>query len=276
MSKLPTLAGSPNIGGPADFAALIRDGFIKDPRKLRSHPDVATLINDMGALGFGIYMFLNHELYNSMGGWCSCSARQIKVWASILKTTREKVRQVIDDYGLFVVADDRMTSTWMQVLFEKFAKKKSNSEENGADSCAYKYVRTEEKKRIREEKEKNKENQGCVCPEATHPDDGTDSPLAPSLDMIGPSAYEYIDQDGLRHGKKGELVPWWASPQTDVYKQWSLINDDWVSTSTIEPGQEELKRQQMTDADFRMATAYTKLDASEHYKIQDKAKHIIH
>ena len=89
---------------------------------------------------------------------------------------------------------------------------------------------------------------------------------------IGPSAYESVDGDGKRHGSHGELVPWWAPPQTDVYRAWSILREGWVPLSKYDTQAETDGRNDMQPEDFMMKTAWEKLDESEQYRIQDYAK----
>ena len=237
-------------------------GFLKLPRNLMSNPEISKMLEKEGASGLGLYISINLYLAHCEGGWGAYTGRQQSSLAVEMKKHRSDVRRIIEDYGLFVVDGERFTSCWIQQNYKKDGQKLVATRANLLIHAGDKEIDIEKE---------NKENQGCVCAEATHPD-VIDSTPVPSADMIGPSVYEYIDEQGLRHGKKGELVTWWASPQTDVYKQWSLVGDCWASPSTIEAGQEALKRQQMTDDDFKIATAYAKLDESEHYKIQDEAQ----
>lgn len=91
-------------------------------------------------------------------------------------------------------------------------------------------------------------------------------------DMIGPSAYETVSRAGLRCGKHGEPVPWWAPPQQDVYSVWSLVADAWVAPSQIDSQAERDKHQAMQPQDFMMKTAWELLPEDEHNRIQDYAK----
>ena len=92
--------------------------------------------------------------------------------------------------------------------------------------------------------------------------------------MIGPSAYEMVDRAGLRHGHRGELVPWWASPQTDIRCVWSLCGNCWTTPDSIDPKAERQQRQQMSDQDFMMKTAWEILSEDEQCSIQDHGRRI--
>ena len=83
---------------------------------------------------------------------------------------------------------------------------------------------------------------------------------------------ERVDARGCRHGSHGELVPWWAPPQVDVYKRWSLVANCWVPLSQIDREAEKQQQQTMPQEDFLLKTAWEKTPESEHYKIQDDAK----
>ena len=93
-------------------------------------------------------------------------------------------------------------------------------------------------------------------------------------DVIGPSAYETIDRAGLRHGHQGEPVPWWAPPQTDIRCVWSLCADCWTTPDSIDPRAERQQRQQMTEQDFMMKTAWETLSEDEQQNIQDHGRRI--
>ena len=91
---------------------------------------------------------------------------------------------------------------------------------------------------------------------------------------IGPSAYESVDRDGLRHAKGGELVPWWAPPQTDVYARWSMLKQRWIPLGDYDAKAEQEQRNDMPPEDFMMKTAWEKLDETEHNRIQDDARRL--
>ena len=105
--------------------------------------------------------------------------------------------------------------------------------------------------------------------EADHPS----APAAPTVaEVIGPSAYETIDRQGLRHGSLGETVGWWAPPQRDLRSRWSAVEDRWVPPDAYDPEAEHQQRQAMRAEDFMMKTAWEQLDENELKRIEDHAR----
>ena len=165
--------------------------------------------------------------------------------------SRDSLERIIDDYGLFITKDSRFTSLWIQRQFTKGASKMQRHCATPAHSS---YMCAEEIE-IEIEKE-NKEKGGKVS------------------DVIGPSAYEMVDRAGLRHGHHGELVPWWASPQTDIRSVWSLCGDCWTTPDSIDPKAERQQQQEMNGQDFMMKTAWETLSEDEQSRIQDYGRRI--
>jgi hypothetical protein len=90
--------------------------------------------------------------------------------------------------------------------------------------------------------------------------------------VIGPSAYETIDLEGVRHDSHGNTVPWWAPPQTDVYSGWSVVSDRWVPLDELDRQTEHDRRKSMPSENFMMRSAYTQLNQSQQQYIQDEAR----
>ena len=167
----------------ATKSSKLSGGFIKLPRHLESQPEIARLLNEKGAAGFGLFFSINLYLANCEGGWGSYTGRQLSSIATSCKKHRSDVKSIIDDYGLFIVEGDRFTSLWMQNQF-------ANASSKTAHSRANILRRTEE---IDKEVEKNNKEKGIVrISDDTHmPSEGSDGlPLAPSADDIDTNNYQ--------------------------------------------------------------------------------------
>ena len=224
-------------------------GFIKLYRSMLSKPEMTDLVNEQGAVGFGVYMMIVLYLSQCDDNEGMFTNGQLRAFAAQAKTTRKIVRHIIEDFGLFEIHGNRFkTATKSEESLNK-------TETKSPHSRARKDMYAGEDIEIDKEKE-NKEK-GAKVP-----------------DMIGPSAYERVTRAGLRQGGHGEPVPWWAPPQHDVYTVWSLVADAWVAPSQIDAKAERDKHQAMKPQDFMMKTAWEVLSENEHNKIQDYAKRI--
>ena len=224
-------------------------GFIKLYRSMLSKPEMTDLVNEQGAVGFGVYMMIVLYLAQCDDNEGMFTNGQLQAFAAQAKTTRKKVRHIIEDFGLFEICGNRFkTATKSEESLNK-------TETQSPHSRARKDMYAGEDIEIDKEKE-NKEK-GAKVP-----------------DMIGPSAYERVTRAGLRQGGHGEPVPWWAPPQHDVYTVWSLVADAWLAPSQIDAKAERDKHQTMKPQDFMMKTAWEVLSEDEHNKIQDYAKRI--
>jgi len=152
-------------------------GFIKLPRNLESMPEVAKIIDNKGAAGLGIYIHLNLYLAHCKGGWGTYSGRQFSALAVELKKNRSDVRDIIDNYGLFIVDGDRFTSLWMQEQFANAGEKKGSSRTNIL-------VRAEEIEKDIDKK--NKEKATVRVSDDTHMASGDKGqpPASPSSDGV--------------------------------------------------------------------------------------------
>ena len=231
----------------------MNSGFLKLQRNLLSMPGIADMYSVEGATGLGLYVSINLYLSHCEGGWGVYTGTQMTVLAVEGHRRRTEVKRVINDYGLFVVDDKekRFTSHWMQQQFNKGARKLRQS----CGTPARTYNPRAEEIELEIEKE-NKEKGGKVP------------------DVIGPSAYELIDRAGLRHGHRGETVPWWAPPQTDIRSVWSIVGNCWMPINDIDVKAEQQQRKQMANEDFMMKTAWETLSEDEQQRIQDYGKRI--
>ena len=224
-------------------------GFVKLYRSMLSKPEMTDLVNEQGAVGFGVYMMIVLYLAQCDDNEGMFTNGQLSAFAAQAKTTRKNVRHIIEDFGLFEINGNRFKIT------TKSEESLNKTETQSPHSRARKDMYAGEDIEIDKEKE-NKEK-GAKVP-----------------DMIGPSAYERVTRAGLRQGGHGEPVPWWAPPQQDVYSVWSLVADAWVAPSQIDAKAERDKHQAMKPQDFMMKTAWEVLSEDEHNKIQDYAKRI--
>ena len=224
-------------------------GFVKLYRSMLSKPEMTDLVNELGAVGFGVYMMIVLYLAQCDDYEGMFTNGQLRAFAAQAKTTRKNVRHIIEDFGLFEINGNRFkTATKSEESLNKTETKSPNSR-------ARKDMYAGEDIEIDKEKE-NKEK-GAKVP-----------------DMIGPSAYERVTRAGLRQGGHGEPVPWWAPPQHDVYTVWSLVAEAWVAPSQIDAKAEKQRHNEMQPQDFMMKTAWEVLPEDEQNRIQDYAKRI--
>ena len=214
-----------------------------------SKPEMTDLVNEQGAVGFGVYMMIVLYLSQCDDYEGMFTNGQLSAFAAQAKTTRKNVRHIIEDYGLFEINGNRFK------IATESEENLNKTETKPPHSHARKDMYAREDIEIDKEKE-NKEK-GAKVP-----------------DMIGPSAYETVNRAGVRSGKHGEPVPWWAPPQQDVYTVWSLVADAWVAPSQIDAKAERDKHQTMKPEDFMMKTAWEVMPENEHNRIQDYAKRI--
>ena len=222
-------------------------GFIKLYRSMLSKPEMTDLVNEQGAVGFGVYLMIVLYLSQCDDNEGMFTNGQLRAFAAQAKTTRRNVRHIIEDFGLFEINGNRF----------KTATKSEESSNKTETKSSHSHARTNRYAREEIEIDIEKENK----------EKGTKVP-----DMIGPSAYEMVTRAGLRQGGHGEPVPWWAPPQRDVYMVWSLVADAWVPPSQIDAKAERRRHDEMQPADFMMKTAWEVLTEEEQTRIQDDAK----
>ena len=224
-------------------------GFVKLYRSMLSKPEMTDLVNEQGAVGFGVYMMIVLYLAQCDDYEGMFTNGQLSAFAAQAKTTRKKVRHIIEDFGLFEICGNRFkTATKSE---ESLNKTETKSPHSRARKDMY------AREDIEIDKEKENKEKGAKVP-----------------DIIGPSAYERVTRAGLRQGGHGEPVPWWAPPQHDVYTVWSLVADAWLAPSLIDSQAERDKHQTMKPQDFMMKTAWEVLPEDEQNRIQDYAKRI--
>jgi len=244
-------------------------GFIKLYRSVLSKPEVADLVAEQGAAGFGTYMIILLYLAQCDDFEGAFTNSQLSALAARARKSRDYVRKIICDFGLFVVEGKRFHDSFRN----EYSPARTNryaGEEIDID---------------KEKENKEKAARGCVSADTPTADEKA-TPDAPSAKAaatadgateatadatIGPSAYEHVDRKGLRHGSQGEKVPWWAPPQVNVRYRWSTVSNCWMPPGEIDLQAERRRRARMPPEDFMMKTAYEKLNENEHHRIQDHA-----
>lgn len=239
-------------------------GFIKLYRNVLSKPEMTDLVAKHGAEGFGVYMML--MIYLSQcddyeGPFTNGLLSSIAVQAH---KSRKYVRHIACDFQLFEINGKRFRAA------SGFGQDSIRNESKTQNSPARTNRYADEDIEIDIEKE-NKEKAGCVCPDDTRLPKENHSTPDPS-EVIGPSAYELVDRQGIRHGSQGETVSWWAPPQTDIRLRWSVIGDCWTPPELFSSSDERQRRREMAQEDFMMKTAYETLTEQEHQRIQDYAR----
>ena len=185
-------------------------GFIKLYRSVLSKPEIADLVAEQGAVGFGVYLIVLLYLAQCDDFEGSFTNAQLQSLAAKTRKSRAYVRHIICDYGLFTIEGKRFHDSFRN----QYSPARTNR--NAGEEI--------DKDKEKENKEKADGRVSADTPparEADHPS----APAAPTVtEVIGPSAYETIDRQGLRHGSLGETVGWWAPPQRDLRSRWSAVS----------------------------------------------------
>ena len=210
-------------------------------------PGITDLVNEEGAVGFGVYIMVVLYLAQCDDSEGAYTNGQLYALAVMSKKSRAYVKHIICDYGLFEIEGRR----FHELIMTQYSHARRN-------------MYAGEEVDVDKEKE-NKEKADVRVSADTHTAEEEEAT------PIGPSAYESVDRDGMRHGGHDELVPWWAPPQTDVYARWSIAKDRWVPLSEYNPTREKQHRRAMAPEDFMMKTAWEKLSEAEQQRIQDNA-----
>ena len=85
-------------------------GFIKLYRSMLSKPEMTDLVNEQGAVGFGVYMMIVLHLAQCDDYEGMFTNGQLRAFAAQAKTTRRNVRHIIEDFGLFEINGNRFTT----------------------------------------------------------------------------------------------------------------------------------------------------------------------
>ena len=153
-------------------------GFVKLYRSMLSKPEMTDLVNEQGAVGFGVYMMIVLYLAQCDDNEGMFTNGQLSAFAAQAKTTRKNVRHIIEDFGLFEINGNRFKTA------TKSEESSNKTETKSPHSHARKDMYAGEDIEIDKEKE-NKEK-GAKVP-----------------DMIGPSAYERVTRSKLERMKTG-------------------------------------------------------------------------
>jgi len=82
-------------------------GFIKLYRSMLSKPEMTDLVNEQGAVGFGVYLMIVLHLSQCDDYEGMFTNGQLSAFAAQAKTTRKNVRHIIEDFGLFEINGNR-------------------------------------------------------------------------------------------------------------------------------------------------------------------------
>ena len=183
-------------------------GFIKLYRSMLSKPEMTDLVNEQGAVGFGVYMMIVLYLSQCDDNEGMFTNGQLSAFAAQAKTTRKIVRHIIEDYGLFVIEGKRFHESFMTQY-----------------SHARKDMYAGEDIEIDKEKE-NKEK--CVRLNGTH------------------SEFETV-RAGRRYASHGQPLPADAPPQRRRNDMYSYLRHDWVPADEFDKDAEMIVYHQLFD-----------------------------
>lgn len=196
-------------------------GFIKLYRSMLSKPEMTDLVNEQGAVGFGVYMMIVLYLSQCDDYEGMFTNGQLSAFAAQAKTTRKNVRHIIEDFGLFEISGNRFKTT------TKSEESSNKTETKSPHSHARKDMYAGEDIEIDIEKE-NKEK--CVRRKGTH------------------SEFETL-RAGRRYASHGQPLPADAPPQRRRNDMYSYIRHDWVPAEEFEKSAEMIVFHQLFNDD---------------------------
>ena len=185
-------------------------GFIKLYRSMLSKPEMTDLVNEQGAVGFGVYMMIVLYLSQCDDNEGMFTNGQLSAFAAQAKTTRKIVRHIIEDFGLFEINGNRFKTT------TKSEESSNKTETKSPHSHARKDMYAGEDIEIDIEKEKKEK---CVRRKGTH------------------SEFETL-RAGRRYASHGQPLPADAPPQRRRNDMYSYIRHDWVPAEEFEKSAE--------------------------------------
>jgi hypothetical protein len=185
-------------------------GFIKLYRSMLSKPEMTDLVNEQGAVGFGVYMMIVLYLSQCDDFEGAYTNGQLQILADQARKSRAYIRHIIEDYGLFVIEGKRFHESFMTQY-----------------SHARKDMYAGEDIEIDKEKE-NKEK--CVRLNGTH------------------SEFETV-RAGRRYASHGQPLPADAPPQRRRNDMYSYIRHDWVPAEEFEKSAEMIVFHQLFNDD---------------------------
>lgn len=196
-------------------------GFIKLYRSMLSKPEMTDLVNEQGAVGFGVYMMIVLHLSQCDDYEGMFTNGQLSAFAAQAKTTRKNVRHIIEDFGLFEISGNR---------FKTATKSEENADETETKS-PHSHARNNRYARedveIDIEKEKKEK---CVRRKGTH------------------SEFETL-RAGRRYASHGQPLPADAPPQRRRNDMYSYIRHDWVPAEEFEKSAEMIVFHQLFNDD---------------------------
>ena len=196
-------------------------GFIKLYRSMLSKPEMTDLVNEQGAVGFGVYMMIVLHLSQCDDNEGMFTNGQLSAFAAQAKTTRKNVRHIIEDFGLFEISGNRFkTATKSE---ESSNKTETKSPHSHARNNRY----AREDIEIEIEKEKKEK---CVRRKGTH------------------SEFETL-RAGRRYASHGQPLPADAPPQRRRNDMYSYIRHDWVPAEEFEKSAEMIVFHQLFNDD---------------------------
>lgn len=196
-------------------------GFIKLYRSMLSKPEMTDLVNEQGAVGFGVYLMIVLHLSQCDDYEGMFTNGQLSAFAAQAKTTRKNVRHIIEDFGLFEINGNRF----------KTATKSEESSNKTETKSPHSHARTNryagEDVEIDIEKEKKEK---CVRRKGTH------------------SEFETL-RAGRRYASHGQPLPADAPPQRRRNDMYSYIRHDWVPAEEFEKSAEMIVFHQLFNDD---------------------------
>ena len=196
-------------------------GFIKLYRSMLSKPEMTDLVNEQGAVGFGVYMMIVLYLSQCDDNEGMFTNGQLSAFAAQAKTTRRNVRHIIEDFGLFEISGNRFKTT------TKSEESSNKTETKSPHSHARKDMYAGEDIEIDIEKEKKEK---CVRRKGTH------------------SEFETL-RAGRRYASHGQPLPADAPPQRRRNDMYSYIRHDWVPAEEFEKSAEMIVFHQLFNDD---------------------------
>lgn len=196
-------------------------GFIKLYRSMLSKPEMTDLVNEQGAVGFGVYMMIVLYLSQCDDNEGMFTNGQLSAFAAQAKTTRKIVRHIIEDFGLFEISGNRFKTA------TKSEESSNKTETKSPHSHARKDMYAGEDIEIDIEKEKKEK---CVRRKGTH------------------SEFETL-RAGRRYASHGQPLPADAPPQRRRNDMYSYIRHDWVPAEEFEKSAEMIVFHQLFNDD---------------------------
>ena len=196
-------------------------GFIKLYRSMLSKPEMTDLVNEQGAVGFGVYMMIVLYLAQCDDYEGMFTNGQLRAFAAQAKTTRRNVRHIIEDFGLFEINGNRFKTA------TKSEESSNKTETKSPHSHARKDMYAGEDIEIDIEKEKKEK---CVRRKGTH------------------SEFETL-RAGRRYASHGQPLPADAPPQRRRNDMYSYIRHDWVPAEEFEKSAEMIVFHQLFNDD---------------------------